>query len=44
MSMEYIMNSLRIAALTGMMNCGALEERLAQLDELEQEIFLARFH
>ena len=28
-SMEYIVPSLRIAALTGMMDRGALEERLA---------------
>ena len=27
--MEYIVPSLRIVALTGMMDCGALEERLA---------------
>ena len=29
MPMEYIIPSLRIAALTGMMDCEALEERLA---------------
>eukprot|EP00253_Pinus_taeda_P018764 PITA_18764 len=44
MPMEYIVPSLRIAALIGMTDCGALEERLAQLDELEEERFLARFH
>ncbi len=44
MPMEYIVPSLRIAALTGMMDCGDLEEMLAQLDELEEEIFLAGFH
>ena len=44
MPMEYIMPSLRIVALMGMMDCGALEERLAQLAELEEEIFLAGFH
>eukprot|EP00253_Pinus_taeda_P004566 PITA_04566 len=44
MPMEYIMPSLRIEALTGMMGCEALEERLADLDELEEEIFLAGFH
>jgi len=37
MPMEYIM-------LTGMTNHGALEERLAQLDELEEERFLDGFH
>ena len=44
MPMEYIVPSLRIAALTGMMDCGALEERLAQLAELKEERFLAGFH
>jgi len=38
------MPSLCIAALIDMMDCRALEERLAQLDELEEERFLARFH
>ena len=38
MPMEYIVPSLCIAALTGMMDCGALKERLAQLAELEEEI------
>lgn len=31
MPMEYIVPSLRIAAIIGMEDCGALEERLAQL-------------
>eukprot|EP00253_Pinus_taeda_P017500 PITA_17500 len=44
MPMEYIMPSLCIAALTGMKDRGALEERLTQLVELEEEIFLAGFH
>eukprot|EP00253_Pinus_taeda_P012110 PITA_12110 len=44
MPMEYIMPSLCIIALIGMMDHRALEERVAQLDELEEEIFLARFH
>ena len=44
MPMEYIVPSLRIVALTGMTDCRALEERLALLDELEEEIFLAGFH
>ena len=38
------MPSLRIATLTGMTDRTALEERLAQLVELEEEIFLAEFH
>jgi len=44
MPMEYILPSLRIEALTGMMDQEALEERLAQLEELEEEWFLAGFH
>lgn len=44
MPMEYIVPSLRIAALTGMMGREALEERLAQLEELEEERFLVGFH
>lgn len=44
MAMEYIVPSLHIAVLTGMTDRGALEERLAQLDELEEERFLAGFH
>eukprot|EP00253_Pinus_taeda_P034714 PITA_34714 len=44
MPMEYIVPSLRITAITGMENRGALEEWLAQLEELEEEQFLARFH
>eukprot|EP00253_Pinus_taeda_P033738 PITA_33738 len=44
MPMEYIVPSLRIAALTGMTDWGALGERLAQLAELEEEIFLVGFH
>jgi len=44
MPMEYIVPSLRITMLTGMMDLVALEERLAQLDEFEEERFLAGFH
>jgi len=44
MPMEYIMPSLRIAGLIGMMVHEALEERLTQLDELEEERFFAGFH
>ena len=43
MPMEYIMPSLHIVALTGMTDHGALEERLTQLDEFEEERFLAGF-
>eukprot|EP00253_Pinus_taeda_P036177 PITA_36177 len=37
MPMKYIVPSLWIAAITGMENCKAFEERLAQLEELEEE-------
>jgi len=42
--MEYIVPSLQIVALTGMTDRGALVETLAQLEELEEERFLAGFH
>jgi len=42
--MEYIVPSFHIAALTGMTDHIALEERLTQLAKLEEERFLARFH
>jgi len=42
--MEYIVPSLRIAALTGIMDRKALEGRLVQLAELEKERFLVGFH
>ena len=44
MPMEYIVPSLRITVLTWMTNREALEERLAQLEELEEEWFFAGFH
>eukprot|EP00253_Pinus_taeda_P011758 PITA_11758 len=44
MPMEYIVPSLQIAALIGMSDHEALEERFVQLEELEEERFLARFH
>jgi len=44
MLMEYIIPSLQITVLIGMTDCEDLEERLAQLEELEEEWFLARFH
>lgn len=37
MPMEYIVPSLRIASMTFMVDREALEERLAQLEELEEE-------
>jgi len=43
MPMEYIIPSLRITAMTGMSYHEALEERLAQLEELEEERFLVGF-
>eukprot|EP00253_Pinus_taeda_P010985 PITA_10985 len=44
MLMEYIVPSLRIAAMTRMAHRKDLEERFAQLEELEEEWFLAGFH
>jgi len=44
MPMEYIVPSLCIAALIGMTDHRALVERLTQLDELEEERFIAGFH
>ena len=42
--MEYIVPSLRIAAVTKMIDMGAVEERLAQLIQMEEEHFIAGFH
>ena len=44
MPMEYIVPSLCIATLIGMMDREALKERFTQLEELEEEWFLAAFH
>eukprot|EP00253_Pinus_taeda_P030377 PITA_30377 len=44
MPMEYIVPSLYIVAFTGITDRVALEERLAQLAELEEERFMAGFH
>lgn len=44
MPMEHIVPSLRIATFTRMKDRGALEERLAQLIELEEDRFLTGFH
>jgi transposase InsO family protein len=42
--MEYLVPSLRIAAFTDMDDPGAIQERLAQLVELEEDKFVAGFH
>eukprot|EP00253_Pinus_taeda_P017443 PITA_17443 len=44
MPMEYIVPSLQIAAMAGMLDRAASEKRIEQLEELEEERFLARFH
>eukprot|EP00253_Pinus_taeda_P016861 PITA_16861 len=44
MPMEYIVPSLCIEAFTGMADHKALEERLTQLMELEEDRFLVGFH
>ena len=41
MPMEYIVPSLHIATTIGMDDEGALEERLAQLVQLEEDHFVA---
>jgi hypothetical protein len=42
--MEYLVPSLRIASFTDMDYTGVVQERLAQLVELEEDRFIARFH
>jgi hypothetical protein len=42
--MEYLVPSLRIAAFTYMDDTGIVQERLAQLVELEEDRFIAGFH
>ena len=44
MPMEYILPSLRIAQITGMTDTDIVEERLAQLLALEEDIFITGFH
>ena len=44
MLMEYIVPSLCIAAMTGMDDEEKLEEILAQLVQLEEDLFVAGFH
>jgi hypothetical protein len=42
--MEYLVPSLRITAFTDMDDTGVVQERLAQLVELEEDRFIAGFH
>ena len=44
MPMEYIVPSLKIALLTDLADEEIVEERLLHLVELEEDIFVARFH
>ena len=42
--MEYLVPSLRIVAFIDMDDTDVVQERLAQLVELEEDRFIARFH
>jgi hypothetical protein len=42
--MEYLVPSLQIASFTGMDDTGTIQDRLAQLLELEEDMFSAGFH
>ena len=42
--MEYIVSNLRIVALTKVTDTDAVEERLVQLIQMEEERFIAGFH
>jgi transposase InsO family protein len=42
--MEYMVPSLRIVSFTDMDDVNIVQERLVQLIELEEDIFIARFH
>jgi hypothetical protein len=44
MLMEFILPSLCIAAITGLSESGAVEERLSQLVQLQEDWFVAGFH
>jgi hypothetical protein len=44
MPMEFILPSLCIATITELSDTGMIEERLAQLVQLEEDRFIARFH
>jgi hypothetical protein len=42
--MEYLVPSLRIVSFTDMDGTGVVQERIAQLIEIEEDIFIAGFH
>jgi hypothetical protein len=42
--MEYLVPSLRITTFTDMDDTGTVQDRLMKLVEIEEEIFIARFH
>ena len=42
--MEYIVPSLRIDAIKEIKDIGAVEERLTQLVQMEEDRFIAGFH
>jgi hypothetical protein len=44
MPMEFILPSLCIATITDLSDSGTIEERLAQLVQLEEDWFVAGFH
>jgi hypothetical protein len=44
MPMEFILPSLCIATITELSDTGAIEERLAQLVQLEEDWFVTGFH
>ena len=44
MPMEYTVPNLRIVEITEMTDVGAVEERLSQLIQLEEECFVAGYH
>ena len=44
MLMEYIVPNLRIVAITEMIDVGAIEERLSQLLQLEEDSFVIGYH
>jgi hypothetical protein len=42
--MEYLVPNLRIEAFIGMDDTGIVQDRIAQLAELEEDMFIAGFH
>ena len=44
MPMEYIVPSLRIDAITEMIDLGAIEEILSQLLQLEEDLFMVGYY